>query len=1645
MSNDITKAIVKITYNDKKSNRAVQGTGIIVSLPDAERDAILTVYHVIDEFDGNKEHIKIDTEYKEACEKNFTITEVLYDKSDVEDLDVAVIYIEKLKWFSKEDNMILPKDFSSSMNYDVKLAGFPSLIDKEGLDLSYLPINVIVENYKCPRIMLTLKQPFATRGYFEEEVAGMSGGPLYCEINDKIYLLGLTKKIPVNKDGEAFYYIFYVWHIKWYLDKIKELYECDISLSKEPVLQLKEDVDKLNGYSKFISDIIKDKIGGELQLPRDGLINDSEKKLRYNDVLFILGEPMVGKSVVTKLLANKLKADNLLFMFSAKRFNGKDIDEFLHNKNVKNRFEDILAFSKTKSDNYIIVDGLENAIDENRVRIIYDLISIVIRVNQGNGAASESKNQKWKLIFSCRTYQSNNILSNVKDELNRCKVKYDSISINALDKKDINEVISKFPILNNLSIHKNLEKIIWRPAILDIMTLPYKDIRIEDDNPDYSNEIGLIQWFGDKIIRLSEETYEGKGKPDKREQLLFKIIRKDARIESIMEMDSENEAMKGLLSDRILIKEGNELKFAHDVYEEWTIVTFFEKNPKLLSEIINDSNQRLFLVRPLSLLCCKALDIHKDINQWLLILKAIENTPNLLPIWKQGILVSLFNSADINRFFNDLFKLQENNLITLLIKTLRKFCAETQINNVMDKSHKTVITRPVDNQWIPVIESILNNRLKLTDENIYEFSFLAKEWIIYTLGQDGIRYNLSEFFFDYFLRFNYKFNDSESNKLYENIFEIILWSADIFPERIDSLFKCKMSNQLQDYIEKTIIDSAWVPIIKYIPKEASSILNKVIISNTEDNDFDINNYGIKQFNIKIASFQQGLFIELLRNSPIDGVSLINNIVNHATNIWMKQHVKRTNQGNPLPQIFYLNNVEKKVWGDEEVYCWHRYQFGVPKILTCSLMALEKWMNEQLQSGQDPKGLFHLVLDRNTSVAVISVCVSAACTNYEIAAEAILPIITNVAFIYLDYKRVKKIFGINEMNEFIVELDKGLYFKDLSDDEDFNILLELTNNTFPMWGIIKFLSWFIFEKSNNYLLEFVNKIDSDIPIFFEDDRHFIYNYRETVLECSLIKNAIKRDYKDLYPRKTAEMIMLEKFWHWSNIFLFKNKISEEYSLDSAIQYSKQLEKEDNLNYVPKGSDDESRPVLVADVLATFASALISWRWTWVTNNGLQNWCRQQILNAAKRPGRLEKHKDIITSDTNGSIELEMESGYEYVVTFSLPILVAKCPTDNELLDELLNLVGHYRIQIRQALFSNLKIFWIINQEIIWKCINQAIKFSIINFKDHNCIVKKVNKILFSKKRAQQVYKMKFSTYPLNPEYLYPVVFCLPIFEYVKLIKDKDWYEHFLCQMLLYTFNVYSKSNSLHISSRQEVECNNWEKNLYLAIGNYFIGCVDLKNSQLFNCIVENFNLHVQLIKNILEMTLRTINTIDEGLFKYIFLNNWIYIGEFILSIDIDSFQDSNKRNIMLEILNILLFNNSDYEIEIEIGNWIGGDHFIRFILLWCKKVGSLKECFLGLVLFLIKLGRNISFENKIECIYICINSLSDKRSLFEDSVKVHHLSKMFLDIWLVNKGVILSKSELCTKFIFIINNMAETGNDIAIKIQKELLSGDLSKR
>ncbi|HDK7156517.1 TPA: hypothetical protein PTV43_001648 [Clostridium botulinum] len=226
MEPDIKKLIVRIKLPNE------QATGMILSLPDnEEEDLIITVFHIFEHYDGDNSKISIESKFDHTAK--FNIRRILCEKSSREKYDVALVFIDKLSWITKDDNMLIPKSNSNLINSDVSLAGFP--VNIEELDIPYLPSTGKISGYtdeNNSRFMVKLQQPCEVDTYLFEAIRGMSGCPMYMYKNGHLYFLGIQKNVPSE---DRSYYITNVFCYYWVIEIIYKLYEVKLPFRIEPV------------------------------------------------------------------------------------------------------------------------------------------------------------------------------------------------------------------------------------------------------------------------------------------------------------------------------------------------------------------------------------------------------------------------------------------------------------------------------------------------------------------------------------------------------------------------------------------------------------------------------------------------------------------------------------------------------------------------------------------------------------------------------------------------------------------------------------------------------------------------------------------------------------------------------------------------------------------------------------------------------------------------------------------------------------------------------------------------------------------------------------------------------------------------------------------------------------------------------------------------------------------------------------------------------------------------------------------------------------------------------------------------------------------------------------------------------------------
>ena len=127
-----------------------------------------------------------------------------------------------------------------------------------------------------------------------------------------------------------------------------------------------------------------------------------------------------------------------------------------------------------------------------------------------------------------------------------------------------------------------------------------------------------------------------------------------------------------------------------------------------------------------------------------------------------------------------------------------------------------------------------------------------------------------------------------------------------------------------------------------------------------------------------ALYFRGPFLQLLRTCPNEGIDFVLRLINFATVRWVKEEQKRISRRGDEPWFddvedilcvaVQCTNGVKNWWGDHRVFRWYLDWPVDCKLITCSLMALEKWLYEEIDAERDVQLPLQQLMDRSESVA-----------------------------------------------------------------------------------------------------------------------------------------------------------------------------------------------------------------------------------------------------------------------------------------------------------------------------------------------------------------------------------------------------------------------------------------------------------------------------------------------------------------------------------------------------------------------------------------------------------------------------------------------------------------------------------------------------
>jgi len=1433
---------------------------------------------------------------------------------------------------------------------------------------------------------------------------------------------------------------------------------------------------RLRIHAKKVFNEIYDKIGKDLKIDRSGIINTIKEELKNNDLFFITGETLVGKSVVLKDLASELDSEGEVLAFNVSSFLHNDIEEYFKNLHSIDNFRAILDSVRSGQNRYIFIDEVERILEsEFKLSIFKDLLTIVFSFNKELKNKGELKDKSWKLIICSRSEKYKNVREITDRICSNFEMQINNKKIEPLTVDELKQVSDFYPKLASLINQTHLTKLITLPKILDILTLENfklteEDI-IEDYPHNYYTETYLMKQFWEQIIRNNEQIDINNIRPEERDQFLQKLsLHYFTSNEPYKISKKDNEVLfSDLVSKRILLRDGEQLNFTHDVFEEWALLRNISQKSDVLNDFLIPFNDFNRYTRAFQLYSRKMLEIDGDSEKWKKTFNLLEQNSSLNPIWKQDLIYGLLKSEILNEILfilRDTLILEENKVLKEIFKLMRIKCV------IFEEDLKPDVFI-----WFPIILYTIDNLFsELSDKSLLLFTEIIEKWL------SKIHFFVQEFFnkiLDRYIEFaetriiiEDSYDDlsySKESNLKKNILSTILWGFSYKSEEIilflDKVIESKESKQI---FEEVLFDKyGYMSLCKFVPEYALKVLKLYLIKTREIPeriDFYHDPLSSNTFFRYFSYEREAPFYNFLNYHEDYGLSLIHEIINHATKIWIHTDqpvfygpifYRISEHRTPLPQKIQLSDDVIEVWGDDVVYSWFMHLGMGPRVVRFALTALERWIFEQiLDHNRNPSELITKVLRDTNSFSVVAVSIISILhlfieytenrvdINCDDLIKAIQPVIEKPAFWSLD-------------------LTRSIYYgMGLRDYRSKNIEI--------LFGFIKFNLGDNYLK--NELLSKIAQFSKDIFLFFEEEKsykpllndRFVHmrrlveltkdeNWRRVEInEQSALQFILPKELQnDVEKNYYEERFSLLSIMNWIYFSFEAGELKPQYNSESLLKYMEELIKKDERVKIPKAFTDLSADR--AEVITGYFALLILYNWEFLKKKKLERKAIDIILRAIKRPQALNYMKS--------SVSLH-PMGYKRSAARAIPILYQRYPKNRQIKKAIVKLIKYNNHEVRNFLFSHLALIWKKNYKMNWKCIQilfiESLKKRIIKKKRYYIInksiqkergfsprvqfenVKKIDLMKLYIKRSLETslitIKIK-NLKELNPEevdliFFGSVLYIIPKGSKILEVFPKNQFLSYLEDILLFTIkgDIFNKTSY----EENKIKYHNPNLHFYQIWGNKALSVIGnaalyLELDKVKNSFIKPILLLWKNSENVLKVFLEEFIIVsDQPDIEEIFIEIWNIIADHIFK----SLMDEEK--ISYSIINLIFFQDNYGRIlkkNIELETSI-------------KRLNVMIRKFLNNTNYYHPILKLVNeFKNPLLST-TAITLLYDRLKSFSFNEEMHirlrrELYRLIESYWTIFQEEIKNDYVFLKKFQFLIEVLIDWGEPLAGKLQEDL--------
>lgn len=772
---------------------------------------------------------------------------------------------------------------------------------------------------------------------------------------------------------------------------------------------------QLTSHANIVINRISTVIANDVHIDRSGLAFKLMQQLDSSNLVVLTGAAGSGKSAVAREVFDVLSDQAHLFAFRAEEFATAHLDDTLNRAQVKFQSSELFDLLKTHDRKIMLIDSVERLLEKPDRDAFSDLLALVFQ------------DPTWQLILTCREYSLETFCSAL---LTQVGMPHAILKIPLLTDSELAQAEGQLPSLKRPLANKRLRGLLRNPYLLGMAA------KIEWPEPETmpNDERAFRVRVWKDIIKKDSQAQDSL--PTRRGTAFKELAVRRARalVPFTPCADLDIKVLDALQSDGLIEYQDDSKSTAapaHDVLEDWAILEWTEERYivrngdylAFLTDIGSHPAIRRAYRRWLSGFVVANSSIALDFAISVAFDEAVPHQT------RDDTLISLMLSKSAEeclRQSRELVAKDDFRLLHRLIHLLRVGCMAPPpwLANVKD-SFTGAFHAPIGKSWPVILEFVAESLDDLLPEKAGLVLGLLKDWSksvsLETPEPDGFNDAgiIAPRLLSHFEEQGYQYEDRA-----EQVLEVILKIPKSCDQKFLELINRACADDLGDHIaQKT---SAMVlqelhsnHVCRDFPDDIINLANARWVDDPRDEEhanfgrrhgFRLANvFGLSHrcdLEFSGASASRGPFLPLLKSHPEKAIQFIIDFINYSVQSYARDDSKTIES--PWEVELHLRDGQRVAqWCNGRLWQLYRASSVGPDVLQSALMALESWLLEKCEQGEDVRPILDRILSKSNNVCFSAVVASVATAYPKRAGEAALPLLGYREFIHMDLERMVK--------------------------------------------------------------------------------------------------------------------------------------------------------------------------------------------------------------------------------------------------------------------------------------------------------------------------------------------------------------------------------------------------------------------------------------------------------------------------------------------------------------------------------------------------------------------------------------------------------------------------------------------------------------